>query len=47
VSQPPGYRPIRTLVARMADGDQSALRELIRRNRGRLQRFVARKLNDR
>jgi hypothetical protein len=31
----------------MADGDQSALRELIRRNRGRLQRFVARKLNDR
>lgn len=35
------------LVARMADGDQSALRELMRRNRGRLQRFVARKLNDR
>ena len=35
------------LVARMADGDQSALRELMRRNRGRLQRFVATKLNDR
>ena len=31
----------------MADGDQSALRELMRRNRGRLQRFVARKLDDR
>ena len=35
------------LVARMADGDQSALRELMRRSRGRLQLFVARKLNDR
>jgi RNA polymerase sigma-70 factor (ECF subfamily) len=35
------------LVARMADGDQSALRELMRRNRGRLQRFVTRLLNDR
>jgi len=35
------------LVARMADGDQSALRELMRRSRGRLQRFVARKVNDR
>jgi len=31
----------------MADGDQSALRELMRRNRGRLQRFVTRLLNDR
>ena len=47
MSQPPGYRPIRTLVARMADGDQSALRELMRRSRGRLRRFVARKVNDR
>jgi RNA polymerase sigma-70 factor, ECF subfamily len=35
------------LVARMADGDQSALRELMRRSRGRLRRFVARKVNDR
>jgi RNA polymerase sigma-70 factor (ECF subfamily) len=35
------------LVARMADGDQSALRELMRRNRGRLRLFVARRLNDR
>jgi RNA polymerase sigma-70 factor (ECF subfamily) len=31
----------------MADGNQSALRELMRRNRGRLRRFVARRLNDR
>jgi len=31
----------------MADGDQSALRELMRRNHGRLQLFVARRLNDR
>ena len=35
------------LVARMADGDQSALRELMRSNRARLQRFVGRMLYDR
>ena len=35
------------LVARMADGDRSALRELMRRNRARLQRFVGRMLYDR
>ena len=35
------------LVERMANADQSALRELMRRNRGRLQRFVTRLLNDR
>jgi len=43
----PQLPPDQDLVARMADGDQSALRELMRRNRGRLQRFVTRLLNDR
>ena len=34
------------LVARMATGDQSALRELMRRNRARVHRFVLRMLHD-
>ena len=35
------------LVDRMADGDQSGLRELMRRHRSRVQRFVGRMIRDR